>query len=179
MGAIGLTVFKSTEERAREGAYSICAGCPSHGNCCTRVRPGGAIDVPSLLPDDIKAIEKHSDKTADEFCIPNDGPPQLIRRMRALEGGCYFYRDGTCTIYSVRPTDCRLFPFDIIEKPDGRLVWVAYTKLCPVEHDPRSYFDQVKGLVRRLGGNIRAFARVRATGMEQQECIELGELEPE
>lgn len=172
-----LTVLPSRPV-AGEGTYSICGPCPAHKNCCTRVHRGGSIDLPVLLPDDVSQIEAATGLPSSEFSSSepsNTGIP--IRRMETAENGCFFYRDGRCSIYDVRPIDCRLFPFDIEEQPDGRLFWVAYTDLCPVEHDPRAYFEHVRPLLGPLRKHIRAFARVLAPGMKQQARIVLGEVE--
>ena len=34
--------------------------------------------------------------------------------LKAINNKCIFYKDGKCSIYKVRPTDCKLFPYDIL-----------------------------------------------------------------
>ena len=53
---------------------------------------------------------------------------------RKGKGECYFFTSGKCKIYEDRPTDCRLFPFDIVlDKASGEY-WVGYyTDICSKE----------------------------------------------
>lgn len=46
---------------------------------------------------------------------------------------CYFYDsdENKCKIYSIRPTDCRLFPFDIQLDTNTNEYWIGYySDLC-------------------------------------------------
>lgn len=87
--------------------------------------------------------------------------------------GCHFNVNGRCQIYEVRPLDCRLFPFDIVEKPNSDLVWVVYTKLCPVKFDYRPSYENLKHFFDLPEPMARAYARANAPGMEKQHYIEL------
>lgn len=44
------------------------------------------------------------------------------------QGVCPFYKNG-CTIYDIRPSDCRLFPYDI-KVIDNRYYLVKYDLSC-------------------------------------------------
>lgn len=49
------------------------------------------------------------------FCREmSDGSLQLVN----LDGKCFFLKDGRCSIYSIRPEGCRLYPliFDASER---------------------------------------------------------------
>ena len=160
-----------------DGTYSFCANCPTSA-CCSKVRPGGRIDSPILFPGDVRAVERFTGESADRFSVSKNGKNHSERLMRTgSQSGCYFYRDGKCAIYHVRPLDCRLFPFDIIEKSDGRLVWIVYTRLCPTEYDHHAYFEQAKKLLPRLGSNLHTYARAETPAMEKEPCIELEEVD--
>jgi Fe-S-cluster containining protein len=58
-----------------------------------------------------------------------------VMKSRESDGACVFYRDGkSCTIYPVRPTACRLFPFVVVEKsgPEGGIILeITYNPTCP------------------------------------------------
>jgi hypothetical protein len=46
------------------------------------------------------------------------------------DGSCVFLdRSNACVKYALRPFECRIFPFDILEI-DGRLAWVVWEN-CP------------------------------------------------
>jgi hypothetical protein len=58
-----------------------------------------------------------------------DGTPAL----RAGKDGycvCFDRKNRKCAIYSVRPGDCRLFPFDFYQDARGRFRWLMWD--CPL-----------------------------------------------
>jgi hypothetical protein len=58
-----------------------------------------------------------------------------VMKSRESDGSCVFYKEGKgCTIYPVRPTACRLFPFVVVEKsgPSGGIILeIGYNHTCP------------------------------------------------
>jgi len=58
-----------------------------------------------------------------------------VMKSRESDGACVFYKEGKgCTIYPVRPTACRLFPFVVVEKsgPEGGIILeIKYNPTCP------------------------------------------------
>lgn len=78
-----------------------------------------------------------------------DGEPVL--RLKD-NGDCIFW-DAGCTIYSVRPRQCRTFPFwgEILESPEA---WEAQKAFCHGIDEGKLYPIEA----------IRAVARGRATG---------------
>ena len=115
-------------EEILESGFS-CARC---GWCCrenfniriTRdiLRPSNAI---SIFPDDIRHIASGTRLKLDEIALPDsysclsDGVNLLaigwiLRRND--EGECVFYREGSCTIYELRPMICRCYPYFLDEK---------------------------------------------------------------
>jgi len=172
MGASKLTIL---QESRGEGTYPICGKCSSNADCCSRIVRGGSVDLPVLLPQDVANIERYANVASSAFSVPANEAG--VRRMLNGETGCYFYRHGKCVVYDARPIDCRLFPFDIIEKPDGRLVWIAYMSICPTQYDPTDYFDKVRRLLPRLSEHLRTFARIRVPGMLRLKTLELGDVD--
>ena len=171
-----LRIVQSPEGQVA-GTYGFCAKCASGSNCCSRVTPSGEIDPPVLFSSDVEAIEQFTGKRADSFSNLKDVATRSERVILLGSKGCFFYRDGKCSIYAVRPVDCRLFPVDIIEKPDGRLVWIAYTSLCPVSFDPRAQLDHARRLLPLLGENVRAYARMETDALDRASYVELGDVE--
>ena len=48
---------------------------------------------------------------------------------------CHFYKDCKCTIYDIRPIDCRIFPYDIKLENDGNYYLVYYlTDNCEIKN---------------------------------------------
>ncbi|HOO53349.1 MAG TPA: YkgJ family cysteine cluster protein [Methanothrix sp.] len=58
-----------------------------------------------------------------------------VMKSRESDGACVFFEEGKgCTIYPVRPTACRLFPFVVVEKsgPSGGIILeIKYNPTCP------------------------------------------------
>ena len=161
------------QENNRDGTYSFCAKCPSNGNCCSRVRPGGRIDPPLLFDKDVRQIKRFVEQSAHSFSTPASNHGRGARQMRAGRGGCHFYTEGRCAIYHVRPLDCRLFPLDIIEKLEHKFVWIAYTRFCPIKFDALELLEQAKRLIPQLGDNIVSYARAETPGLDKEPYIEL------
>ena len=146
------------------GHFSFCNNCPAHLNCCT----GKTVDPPVLTPNDVERITAKTGLSRDEFCQPIPGGH--LSTMKAREGACYFYRQGRCTIYNVRPVDCRIFPFDIDRTTSGELVWIVYSSACPNEVDARQYLREVQPLLPLLQPYLEEFASRSSPCMEEHDC---------
>ena len=161
------------------GTFTFCISCPVNSNCCSRVKISGEIDSPILFPKDVEDVQQLTGLKVDCFSEPISPNNGKVRVMRTNSNGCYFYHfpEGKCEIYPVRPIDCRLFPFDIKEKSDGSLVWIAYTQLCPIEFDPYAYLNHVKAMVPQLRYNIQTYARTETPELDKQARVELSDVE--
>ena len=161
----------------RLGTYSFCRECPTSKTCCCRVKPGGHVDQPVLYPKDVTAIEKYIGKEACFFSSALKEGKAKERIMDTGSRGCFFFQRGKCAIYPVRPLDCRLFPFDIMEREDGQLVWIVYTRLCPVGFDPYHELNEAIRLLPELHTNIVSYARINVPGMDKEPYLELGKVQ--
>jgi uncharacterized protein len=87
----------------QDGLKFECRQC---GNCCTF--PGGSVYASER---EFRRIADHLEicfeEFLDRFTEEMDGYVSLIS---VPEGPCVFYKDG-CSIYDMRPTQCRTFPF--------------------------------------------------------------------
>lgn len=160
-----------------EGSYSFCRQCKKEENCCVRISPSGIIGNPILFKEDIKRIEKYTKIKQELFSINCSDSNLNIRMMKSTDKGCKFTRTGHCTIYPVRPLDCRLFPIDIKEKNNNQLIWIAYTAICPVSYNILECLEQAKVLLPFLKKNIREYARANAPWMHKEPFVELGPIE--
>ena len=130
----------TTDERAPWYASGLSFTCTGCGSCC---RGEGYV---WMTPPEIEAIAKHLGITSDQF-----GKRYLRRVGRSLSltekpnHDCIFWDDG-CTVYDVRPTQCRTFPFwpENIETPGA---WEAVLHQCPGTGNGKHY-DLVE--IRRL-----------------------------
>lgn len=117
-----------------EGLRFTCTRC---GRCCT----GGPGAVWVTL-DDVAAIVQHLGVDALEFssrCL------RLIdNRLSLTERSnydCILLRDHKCSVYPVRPLQCRTFPF-WPELMDNELRWAEATAFCPGAGKGRLYTEE-------------------------------------
>jgi len=122
----------SQERAERDGTFKFCLRCPSANNCCVRFRHRlGEVESPPLLRGEQEVISAHTGLNVDVFADTSAVSVLVVKRA---DNCCYFYKNGRCTIYSARPFDCKIFPFDIIKYRD-QFCWIVYLDLCPPEVD--------------------------------------------
>lgn len=91
--------------------------------------------APLLINHDIKEISTYLKDKQKSFNFYENYENKNILLTRGK--GCVFYKYGKCDIFSVRPLDCRLFPFDILDL-DSKMVLVYYSnkaKMCSFSDD--------------------------------------------
>ena len=157
-----------------KGTFHFCETCPKETNCCTRLKRSGSIEPPFLFERERYRIRSNwSDRYLSSYGSLEHGK---IWTLQSREPGCIFYKEGRCAIYMERPFDCRLFPFDIRINGQEQLIWVVYTKLCPVTFDYKAYFNSAKTLLDNLAPSheeLIKFALHGTAAMYKQEVIEL------
>ena len=110
-----------------EGVPFTCQ--PDCGRCCDE--PGGIV---YLSQNDVKRISEHAGLTAQEFlrkdCTTTlDG--RYILRSNQSDGICiYLDEKKQCTIYEVRPQQCKAFPW-WAENLRSKRSWNKVTSSCP------------------------------------------------
>ena len=148
-----------TAQLGNDGTFHFCATCPAASHCCQRIRTTDALEPPFILEREAVAIAAVTGDDLDDFIAPESTEGGLS--VKAIDGKCFFYRRGSCSIYELRPLDCRLFPFDIIEEKPGQFVWIVYEDLCPVNFDYAKYFEGAKGAIAKSfysAADLRKFA---------------------
>ncbi len=120
----------SQESAKDKNTFKFCLQCPSANNCCVRVRHGlGEVESPPLLNGEERLIAAETGLDVSAFAEATAASVLAVKRGNNC---CYFYKNGRCAIYAVRPFDCKIFPFDIIEH-DDEFYWIVYLDLCPPE----------------------------------------------
>ena len=125
------------------GVRFSCVGC---GRCC-RGEPG-AIFFSRAEGERVCALLSLDEGTfRRRFVTLRWGRPSFIERPN---GDCIFYRaeEARCSIYGVRPSQCRLFPFwPEVMRSEGS--WASYAKSCPGMNDGRLYSaSEIEALLR-------------------------------
>jgi Fe-S-cluster containining protein len=101
--------------------------CTRCGACCT-----GAPGYVWVNAEEIKAIAEHRGQSGPEFAEMYTRPVNNRRSLREkANGDCVFYdrKDG-CTIYSVRPRQCRTWPFWESNVVTAE-AWEKTCEICP------------------------------------------------
>lgn len=108
----------------RDGLRFECTRC---GNCCT-----GAPGVVWVTDENIEDIAAYRNEKFAEVYARFTRPFGSKRSLREKENGdCIFYdRSQGCTIYSVRPPQCRTWPF-WHSNVDTETDWQRTCKTCP------------------------------------------------
>lgn len=132
-------LFRNTDNNL--GTFDLCHNCVKRSaTCCSNP----AVDSPMVLPNEAKEIAKLQNidmsdfaKTVDFAKMYGDKTLKDLYQMKRQDNSnsCYFYRDSKCTIYDIRPIDCRIFPYDIKLESDGNYYLVYYlTNDCEVRN---------------------------------------------
>lgn len=116
---------QTSEPWYKDGLRFTCTQC---GNCCT-----GAPGAVWVNDEEIAAIAAHTGKSVGEVRLSNT---RMIGRRVSLNefanGDCTFFDGATrrCTIYPVRPRQCRTWPFwnSNLATPES---WAEAERVCP------------------------------------------------
>ena len=109
----------------KEGLKFTCTGC---GNCCT-----GAPGAVWVEDEEIERIAEHLGKSVGEVRLMHTRPwRNRVTLTEFANGDCTFFDGNTrrCSIYPVRPTQCRTWPFwqsNLATEHD----WTETQKECP------------------------------------------------
>lgn len=105
----------------KHGIHFECHQC---GHCCTF--PGGAIYA---TEEEFHLIADHLNISSEEFYSTYTFNSDGFVSIKSLDHGpCVFYNNG-CTIYNVRPTQCRTYPFwpEVVNNEND---WFKESKTC-------------------------------------------------
>ena len=100
----------------------LCSNCKEQP-CCTGFAP------PLLFSQDIKNLEKigkNSKNYVKQIQI-KDLPVKVLQKKKNSQS-CIFWDEekSECSIYSQRPFDCRMYPFDIF-LIENNYYWIVYS----------------------------------------------------
>ncbi len=121
-----------------QGTYDFCTECHNENKkCCCAAED---VDMPIILKNEADSLRRKRRKL-HEFSKPivthsaknNASIRQILSKETEGITHCYFYncQENRCNIYDNRPTDCRLFPFDIKLKKNTDEYWIGYyNELC-------------------------------------------------
>ena len=89
--------------------------CLRSAICCKRVREGVGLTNRDYL-------RIHDATQLEDFAKPIDHPVFSFR-LNTIGDRCVFLKENNCSIYEVRPLLCRLYPFQVGVRHDGKLIF--------------------------------------------------------
>lgn len=89
------------------GTFTECTNCASITSCCACF---DQINAPSLNKEELETIKNIVQNS--DFYDAIDGN---LFTLKTKDNKCIFYVNDKCLIYDNRPTDCKLYPFDIMK----------------------------------------------------------------
>lgn len=151
-------LFRNTDNNL--GTFNLCSNCVGKdATCCCDPQ----VDSPMLLPNEAETISKKMQIPKEDFCnkvdlakINNDYSLKDLYQMKRIkkDNSCYFYRNNQCTIYDIRPIDCRIFPYDIKLEKDGNYYLVYY------KSDKCQIMNENLANIKMVSYNTRLFLRL-------------------
>lgn len=120
------------------GTFKHCSNCKLKKNCCCDFTE---IDnVVTTVHEKEQIVKKLGKFSERHFFKINDEAYNILN----VDGVCPFYNNG-CTIYDIRPCDCRLFPYDIKEI-GGKYYLIQYELSCGSKNVNENVEEVVKEL---------------------------------
>jgi Fe-S-cluster containining protein len=118
------TEFNTEQPWYRAGLRFRCTMC---GHCCT-----GAPGFVWVTEEEIQAIAKFLHESVEQVVAAYTRVEHRGRSLREKQNGdCVFYdKTAGCTIYAVRPRQCRTWPFwaSNVQTPEN---WRHTCEICP------------------------------------------------
>lgn len=103
------------------GRFQHCSNCKLSSNCCANFKK---LNAPVANKKEILKIKNNTN--LNNFYDTLD---KELYTLKTKDGNCMFFINHKCTIYDIRPTDCRLFPYDIIEQ-NNKYYLILYKLNC-------------------------------------------------
>lgn len=124
------------DENLLSGTYEFCSQCHNDKKKCCCSSPD--VDMPVILKNEAQRIQSSNPRIRKMKAFSHSIGNTLVRQINEIKRPdgvhyCHFYDndEGCCKIYDIRPTDCRLFPFDIKLDENTNEYWIGYySDLC-------------------------------------------------
>ena len=122
-GLIGAINLKS-KQIVTNPKNSIHFSCNITGRCCKR----NQIPISEL---EMRRITKHGYLDFVTDLPPIQTPDGLTYWMKRINGTCVFLKDNKCSIHTIKPFSCSLFPFQVVLTSESEWdVSVSETNIC-------------------------------------------------
>ena len=134
-----------TDKFYKDGLHFECTNC---GNCCSH--PDGYVDVSEAELTRIAAFLGIAEtQFLEQYADLNEQGDGFQLKSEA-GGGCIFLKDERCSVYPVRPLQCRTFPFwpENIKSPYR---WKLTARDCPGIGEGKLYTpEEIEQIANRM-----------------------------
>ena len=123
----------------KQGTYGHCSHCKAKINCCCDF--DNEIDNIVTTQQEKELIVNKLGKGVEKYFAPIN---EEAYNILSVKGVCPFYKNK-CTIYDIRPSDCKLFPYDLKEI-NGKYYLIKYDLPCGSKKVNESVNEIIKTL---------------------------------
>ena len=116
-------MLKQVKPWYREGLRFECTGC---GQCCT-----GSPGYVWVTEEEVLTMAEHLQLSLEEFAekyLRQVGEKLSLKELLPSYD-CVFFKDKKCTIYTIRPTQCRTYPF-WGQNLESKEAWLKAAQFC-------------------------------------------------
>ncbi len=131
---------------------SVCLAC----KICCRFPDTEGVQTPTWSHEEAKRAKSQGPQGAS-WLEEIPGSPSLRPRLQSCGSGfkcpAFHPESNRCSIYEVRPLDCRLYPFVLTQDPSGEKLFLAMDLKCPylqAHADSQEVSEYAHALVRHL-----------------------------
>lgn len=133
------------EKFYKDGLHFECTEC---GKCCSY--PGGFVQLTAEEASDIAAYMNMDESDFMDTFMFFDEKDQGFRLNSFSDGGCIFLKNEQCTVYPVRPLQCRTFPF-WPENVKSAYRWKLTGEDCPGVNQGRLYLsEEIEAILKQM-----------------------------
>lgn len=127
--------LRRPEDRSYFFDAGLQFGCTQCGGCCT-----GAPGTVFVNEAESTRLARHLGLNREDFMARYAYPVEGGHSLREVgpDYACIFFRNERCTIYEVRPTQCRTYPF-WAENVRSEAAWKKTCRECPGIGQGRRY----------------------------------------
>lgn len=149
-----------------DGTFKNCTNCKKSINCCQEFNK---LNAPSISIEEKELINKYYSNFYDEL-------EKNIFTLKTKNNTCIFFKNNNCSIYNIRPLDCRLYPYDIIEKEEKYFL-ILYKLNCINENIFLNNMNEINSLIEKIKPWIKDFTnKSNFSKMINQEYVILREI---
>lgn len=143
------SLISHNDQRDSTSLYDFCRKCPKTVHCCYRAT------TIVVLPDEARNLIERIG--SDHFLRPESHG--LFTIVKNSGEPCpLLTTDGLCSVYDIRPTDCRSWPITLAPNSNGHTEYLTDMG-CPIPHEDKldqTFLTSAKQVLGSIDLTVRA-----------------------